>query len=471
MRLIYCDRFWHRIMRYSIQRDTIRNVPVMRQLELNLLSEAECAADAWKYRFTSDALVEEVDSKRVVYGLWGKLFGCWVTNPATGQWREIIPTWQPLSQNGVWRDQRDIRFLADDERRRPYSSRWRCEANAAFAGYFAEIPQRVRSVVAAMGHYQWLALDLIWHEPDFAQFLDEELFNDRQQYLFACFGLGDAVNLPRARRREFARTLMGGKRTDVLSELLKSGCTKSNIRSIYKLGEEPCEPAIYEKLIRLSARSIVSKALSHAEYISPRAIEFLWNLPEEYLLPKLVRMILDQGLAIDEIDTDHEATVIADLHNIRQMHTKLHTNQMTRVTSSIEAVRTFSGLAKWTRKWKVILIQLIGFPPPPIPGNHHLVPVSSASQMRREGRDMRNCVQELIPSVVAGIAYFYHWGGCEAATVVLLNNPSHGWFFGEARGHDNKPLSDQTNRFLRATVTEALSFQEKLVDQNALADG
>ena len=159
----------------------------MTQLEMSLTSDVENAAEgeAWNYRFTKEALVEEIESKRIIYGLWDKLFGCWVVDPATFRWCEIIPTWKPLSRNGVWRDQRDIRFLTDNEHRRPHSSRWRYTANAVFAGYFSGIPQRVRSVVAAMEHHQWLALDLIWQEPRFAQFLDEEIFNETQQYVFA----------------------------------------------------------------------------------------------------------------------------------------------------------------------------------------------------------------------------------------------------------------------------------------------
>ena len=443
----------------------------MRQLELNLISEAECAAEAWNYRFTSDALVEEIESKRIVYGLWGKLFGCWVTDPATGKWREIIPTWEPLNRNGVWRDQRDIRFSTDNEHRRPHSSRWRYEANAAFAGFFSGIPQRVRSVVAAMGRYQWLALDLIWHEPTFAQFLDEELFNDRQQYLFACFCLADAIALPRAKRRVLAQILMECKRTDVLGELLRSSCTKGNLKSIYKLGDEPCYPTMYHNLIELSANPIVSKAFSHAERISPMAVEFLMDLHGELLLPKLVRMILDQELAVETIEKDHERAVITDLNHIVYMCAKLHTNQAMKVTSSIETVGSLADLTKWARKWKASLIQMIDFPPPPMPGNHRLIPLSSASDMRREGRDMRNCVHDLIPMVVANHNYFYHWGGREPATVMLLKSRHNGWLFGDARGLGNGPLSDQTQQNIGVAVKEALSSLRKPTDQPLLRVG
>ena len=44
----------------------------MRQLECNLTPRAEHDGEAapWRYRFTKNALVEELDGNRHVYGLW-----------------------------------------------------------------------------------------------------------------------------------------------------------------------------------------------------------------------------------------------------------------------------------------------------------------------------------------------------------------------------------------------------------------
>ena len=141
----------------------------MRQLEFNLTPRAhDGEAAPWRYRFTKNALVEELDGNRHVYGLWESLFGCWIVDPVTRRSYEIIPTWRPLNQNGVWRDQREIRFHAAPVYRGTFSPRWRYEANAAFAGYFAGIPQVARSLVASFEHLQWLGLDLIRKEGRFA---------------------------------------------------------------------------------------------------------------------------------------------------------------------------------------------------------------------------------------------------------------------------------------------------------------
>ncbi len=83
----------------------------MRQLELNLTprSEHRASVDPWRYRFTDNALIEEWGGRRIVYGLWEKLFGCWIVDTNNYRSREIVPTWRPLNRNGVWRDQAEIR--------------------------------------------------------------------------------------------------------------------------------------------------------------------------------------------------------------------------------------------------------------------------------------------------------------------------------------------------------------------------
>ena len=192
----------------------------MRQLEFNLTPRAhDGEAAPWRYRFTKNALVEELDGNRHVYGLWESLFGCWIVDPVTRRSYEIIPTWRPLNQNGVWRDQREIRFHAAPVYRGTFSPRWRYEANAAFAGYFTGIPQVTRSLVASFDHLQWLGLDLIWKECRFAPFLDDELFNEREQFVFSCCALADATVQSRAWRHEFVTALMTEKRPGLLGRL------------------------------------------------------------------------------------------------------------------------------------------------------------------------------------------------------------------------------------------------------------
>ena len=98
----------------------------MRQLELNLNPQAEhdSGGSPWKYRFTDNALVEELNAKRIVYGLWESFFGCWIVDPVSRRSREIIPTWQPLNENGIWRDQWDVRFPVAHAYRSAVSPRW-----------------------------------------------------------------------------------------------------------------------------------------------------------------------------------------------------------------------------------------------------------------------------------------------------------------------------------------------------------
>ena len=193
----------------------------------------------WRYRFAKDGLVEELGNTRYVYGLWHRLFGCWQVNTETGASREIIPTWEILHSNGIWADPVEVRFPEDNVRAERFSEKWRFEANAAFAGFFSDIPQRFRCVVGSLGCHQWLALDLIWQCPEFARFLDQELFEASEQYVFACFALAKAQRLPRSGRMSFARSLMHRKRYEFLSEITGIRCTKATLRVLNKLGSAP----------------------------------------------------------------------------------------------------------------------------------------------------------------------------------------------------------------------------------------
>ena len=110
----------------------------MRELEFNLTPRAEHhgSIEPWAYRFEKGTLLEEINSRRYVYGLWDNFFGCWEIDTETNTSREIIPTWEPLNSTGVWRDHLEIRFENVPSITWLLSPKWRYEANAAFAGLF-----------------------------------------------------------------------------------------------------------------------------------------------------------------------------------------------------------------------------------------------------------------------------------------------------------------------------------------------
>ena len=430
----------------------------MQQLELDLRFPAgnPTPIEPWKYRFTKNALIEEFGDTRIVYGSWDRLFGCWVGDIRSKASREVVPTWTPLKANGVWRDQRDVRWDVGD--RRTLSSRWRYEANAAFAGLFSGIPQRIRSVVGSLGHYQWLALDLIWQHPPFARFLDEEIFNDTQQFVFACFALANADELSRRGRREFVSDLMTRKRTDVLSDLTGVTCTRATIRAITKLGEEPCDRGVYQAIAECMADSGAAKTLHHLDTIHPTSVKTLSKLPREFLLPNVARTILAEAVTEEQSDWVSAASGCGSMRVLSDLFRCFPGSVQNRVIDSLGKVQDFHSLAAWQAKWEKRLMEVVHFPPAPIECPDAFFPLGDAVAMRDEALEMQNCLDSMIASVLANQAYFFHWNGDEPATVMLENDPDEGWRFADALGFDNEPLDDPTRADIQSLVENQLGI-------------
>lgn len=116
----------------------------------------------WSYRFTSEALVEEIDGKCRVYGRWGWRVGIWDVDFETGSWHEVAIDWPVYDRRGVWLEPEAIRGPSGC----PVHAAWQFEARAAFAVYFSEIPVRVRRFAAGQTARQWLATLDAWKAPE-----------------------------------------------------------------------------------------------------------------------------------------------------------------------------------------------------------------------------------------------------------------------------------------------------------------
>ncbi len=223
----------------------------MEQLPFPFLPWDECepTTPPWRYRFTKNALIENLGRYRFVFGLWDRLQGCWEVDTETRTFREVTPLWMPLNARGVWSLERQSPPSGLDNRKIPRSPQWRYHTNAAFAGYFSLIPSRIRAIVAHLGCYQWLALDLIAQVPSFASFLDNEIFEGRMQYVMACLALARADQFPRRNRKRLAELIMTRKRRDLLQNLMRTPNPASAVRCLYKLGERAYPPDDYRALL------------------------------------------------------------------------------------------------------------------------------------------------------------------------------------------------------------------------------
>ena len=100
---------------------------------------------------------------------------------------------------------------------------------------------------------------------------------------------------------------------------------------------------------------------------------------------------------------------------------------------------------------KVQLLSKEPFPQPPIPGNQRLVPLCSAAEMRRETREMRNCLHKMIEEVFAGQVYFFSWKGAQWATVLVIYKGSELAHL-EVKGKANAAVLAETISEIRVLV-------------------
>jgi hypothetical protein len=433
----------------------------MRQFELNLTPRTEHhgSIEPWVYRFDKGTLLEELDTRRHVYGLWDKLFGCWKIDTNSNDSHEIVPTWVPLNSNGVWRDSLDIRFENAPVASWQLSPKWQYEANAAFAAYFSNIPHRIRRLVAPMQQHQWLALDMIWQAPEFAYFLDEEIFNGTQQYVYGCLALGRAEKLSRVGRRDLAHSIMTSKRGNLLSNLAGMPCPKKSLRLLNKLGNRPCQPSIYLSLLGFLINNPSSKELLHAGAIDPNTVGLLNDFPVGFLTPNFIRFLLNSPDDCEMLCRYDDYEAGSGFRAVVSIFPELSSDWQNRIRNSLTSVQNVDGLPDWGERWAQRLTEVIRFPPPPFTAINYLIPLATAKAVRQEAQAMQNCVSRMIGRILAGEVYFYNWDGPEQATVMIEKTSTSTWQFSEAHGYNNHPLQSQTIDYIENIIEGSLGRQ------------
>jgi hypothetical protein len=419
-----------------------------RQLTLDMaLPEIDPAGSAppWTYRFTPDGLVEENGRFRYIYGFWSGLFGCWEIDLETNKSLEIAL--KPLVLT------RDDRFLKNemawhprlarpsnsDDASNDASLRWRFEAKAAFSGFFSRIPAHIRNLADRMGPYHWVALDLMWQVPGFAGFVEHEIYNHRQQYLFACFALTNIAGSSRSRRRKYAEAIMFQRRRKILTKLTRTPCTKSTLNALYKLGDKPLPGNVYRKLAVAMELPGAAKVLRHLDTINPEVPGTLLDVSGDLWIPNLFA-IWCWGISARDVMTE-----------ISEICNELPLSDRRRCIAALREVRDFKDLDAWSTKWHPLAFDHQLFPEPPLPGDDLFHPLTDSRVLRREGQRMRNCTATYAKHVLEGTAYFYHWSGLEPATVMLIRCDV-GWVLAEALGKRNSEISPWTRYEIRQRI-------------------
>ena len=401
------------------------------------------SAESWRYSFTKDALVDDEGERRLILGLWDRMFGAWELR--RGRPREIVPSWRMFRRNGSWRDPVEVFSDLNPHRIATWPAKRRHHARAAFTAFFSSIPAHFRALVGPMKWHQWIALDLIWQEPEFAGFLERELFNGNGQYVYAALALASAHRQSRARRRSLARAIMRRPRHEVIAGLAGAPRSKPMLRALSKLDAEPHSGVFYRRLADVLEDPERVKLLAHAEAFNAEAVYAVADLGPEFVRPNVIPL-LGSG-----------ERFLACVRDIERRARHRSPDIRARIGQSLGQVRTIPDLLRWHERWEGRLAGDPPFPPPPIPGNDTLRPLISAHAMRAEARNMQNCIHTYIDPVLDEEAYFYHWHGPEPSTVMLgLDDDGGAWQCAEILGFDNAVVTDRTERYVGGLIERQL---------------
>ena len=293
-----------------------------------------------------------------------------------------------------------------------------------------------------------LAHDLIWQFSEFEDFLDQENNAGRIHYLYACSVFAGADQMPDAERREFAQTVMYGRRHEVLSKLARQNYPRNALKLLYKLqSKKPLGVREYYLLLNASQDRIAAKALRHAPKIFFSAFFFWHSLPLEFKSARLLSLVLANPESVGDLD-----------NLIKQLLPAPSDEVLLRVGQSLASSTSIGQLKSLCHKWRNRFTEMDQFPTPPFIETDTLFPIVNGRELRLEGQSMKlSHLREMSGYVLQGNRYYYRSEEGERATLLLARDDNSDWSFVEAYRQGGGPLSIQMERSIAEIVNNQLT--------------
>ena len=399
-----------------------------------------------------DALVESYGTQRFVYGRWDTIFQFWIWERG-GSTREWLPKWPVINPFGelclsrswlswdvdnILDEELDYCFHPDSEGAYdddPERSRLHQEMLYIFKDYVQLIPYEKRVLAGRFQRWQWAILKAIKIVPEFEEFLKTELVNRTPRFIEACLEYGyERSQRERNGFQNLIHRIMHQKRGCLLSQLSGKDWPKFGVRLLDKTYPEPSKGEL-DLLCTMIRGSNTALALSRTKFISS---EFL--------------------ICLDEIDAMlvHPAVVYAynDCYVINAMlELSCELKQissprfMQAVSESFATVRSSEDILDRCDKFLgQIAVNFKPFPQPPFKGTKTFQAIETLQNLRKEGREMLNCVGEdsCLRSVINDEVYYFRWLGREKATVEFIRTKQNEWLLSQVKARENRPVSRKT---------------------------
>ena len=277
-------------------------------------------------------------------------------------------------------------------------------------------------------------------------------------FVAACLILGGAHLDRRATTTKFIHRVMTEKRTNLLSSLTRTPVTPALVRLLQKVDVVVLSRDDLLCALESPMAQEIARLAAHAPRVSFDAIVYLPRVPAWMRTPNLISLL-----------NRRTWDAMEDLLQWKELEAP-RPRIKRRILGSLQTVTSRDALLARMEAWEAWMWESQPFPPPPIHGGGNLVPLPSVAALRREARQMQNCLADMIEDVIIGQTYYFSWYGQERATVALWCDEDNEWTLGEYAGYKNCKLSRQTELAIRYVVREQLSHVEDFPDETCEGD-
>ncbi len=317
--------------------------------------------------------------------------GTWQKGLSTERWDDVLQSWEPEETDpGI-----SLPFP-------PHKS------NLSLRGFFNDIPQKVISAVRPFQWRQFVLLKMVRYRPETLELI-------QSNPVLAWF-LADAIALKQIPISDGCEWVYR-KRKDIL-EFAGIPSTDSIVKTLSRIKPAEYTQILFENLKKLLHQNDKMSKLHFIQYIPGKEI---FNLLNHFEYSYWLLSTRDYtGMTIWEtLTADNEDEICrlwTDSRNCaKSLRIACPEDQLGKC-KSMEGLRAIHD--KWSNMYnKVNTAQRIdqffqdhgtySFPPPPLPGDADIIPITTIKDLLDEGAEMHNCVGSYAEKVLYGECYIY----------------------------------------------------------------
>jgi len=314
----------------------------------------------------------------------------------------------------------------------------------AFDSLRFSLPKELAKGVESFRNHQWWmivmasilespALDLLKSNPILAYMLANNL--SFQRMLLDDERRGRALKLVCLKQRELLRKFKYPDSQRMVSIIRKMKPQSIDLEALLELrraiGDESVEKhLLHLPTINCGTLSLVTNPELATTYTTKLLREISESRREDYY-PFTAQMIDEISYMFRLARPGTSVPVFRSLAKVQQCHDEI----------SVDFLRVSSTKLKYCK-----------IPRPPLPGTDSIIPLSSISQLKKEGSDQRNCVGSYARRVSKRKTYIYKVLAPERATLAIVKTSGGTWRIGELRCAGNTDVKAQTRKAVQACL-------------------